>query len=399
MKKITNMKFFKITIINLITLLLAYNAQSQQPNCEEIAKISFDRLTPLFDNNDFAQVDNLLTTVTSVCGDSEITQRIRILRLIIDRKNAEATIDFYVNNMLDQKFTARLDEADKDNFNHIYESNKSAFNFVPLRHQIDLLSKRKAIALLGSSSYNLTPKEELITLLFADRVEDFYGKLDHVYKAIANQPQIDPAKPQQQDLPEPTNKVIHPNKSKVGIALSAGAYMPLGAVNPIFKNNAILGISVVSPLQNSLIWEGMLKVRINSNDRTFDYALDGEIYEINSPASYLIGGSVGYKVFDNDRYIIYPKIGLAYESSTTGLAETTYYEGQYDEDGNVSSSTKYNNLNTMNLAPGITFLRAMGRKTFVGLNVNYHYSPYQWDNNLQTEIYNHYSSVELFVRF
>ncbi|MHC8948218.1 hypothetical protein [Sphingobacterium hungaricum] len=395
------MKNFTIAILSFLLLLTAFTAQAQQENCESISEISLDRLTPLLDKNDFSQVDVLLTTIESVCGVSEVTQRIRILRLIIDKQPADVAIDDYINNQFDVKFTVRLDNADDKNFKTIYESDKAAFNFIPLGHPIDILTKQKATALLNSNSYNLNPKEELICLLFADMVEDFYNELDKRQAQV--QPQTMPDEMVTITRPARVKKTqsnpIQHAKDRGGIVLSAGAYMPLGATNPVFKNNAVLGVSLMSPLSNSFIFEGMIKVRINSNDRDFDYMLRDEIYTINSKATYLMGGSIGYKVYDDEKYIIYPKIGIAFESTNTGLAETIYDDNSYDEYGDPTSYTRYNNLNTVNFAPGVTFMRYIAGKTFMGLNVNYHYSPYHLNNNLQTEIFNSYSSVELFVRF
>lgn len=403
MNKINLMKNFTIAILSFLTLLTSSTVQAQQENCESISEISLDRLTPLLDKNDFSQVDVLLTTIESVCGVSEVTQRIRIIRLIIDKQPADAAIDDYLNNQLDVKFTVRLDNADDENFKTIYESNKAAFDFIPLGHPIDLLTKQKATALLNSSSYNLNPKEELICLLFADRIHDFYNELDKRQAQVPVQTQTGSDEilttTSSTKVKKTQNNPIQEAKERGGIVLSAGAYMPLGATNPVFKNNAVLGISVMSPLSHAFIFEGMLKIRVNSNDRDFDYMLRDEIYTINSKATYFMGGSVGYKVYDNEKYIIYPKIGIAFESTNTGLSETIYNDNSYDEYGDQTSYTRYNNLNTVNFAPGVTFMRYVAGKTFMGLNVNYHYSPYHMNNNLETEIFNSYASVEFFMRF
>lgn len=354
-------------------------------NCEQIMQIALDKLTPIIDKNDFTDLESVLSTIQSTCGEIEFTQRLRILRALIEKKTTGDLIADYLSKRYEEMLIMRWDYSVEEEYMSIYQDNKSDFNYIPLRHPIDSLIKLKANALLHSTSYNLTEQEEEIIYLFSDQIEEFYQTYEH-----PKQPATAIDKIKNNDY----------YKDKYGLHVYAGAEFPITGRDPVFKSSPAFGIMFASKLSSNLLYEIGAKVRINSNDKAFEYMLYDDIEIINSSASYSFGGSLGYKIFENKNFIILPKLGLYWESTSTGLSEVTDgYDDYYDDYGNTVSSIRFHNVNTMRSSLALSIMRHMIKKQYLGLEVAYHYIPYNWDDNLLTNIQPNYSSAQLFYRF
>lgn len=279
----------------------------------------------------------------------------------------------------------RWDYSLEEKYAEIYHNNKADFEFVPLKHPIDSLFKIKALALLNSPSYNLTEQEEKIALLFADHIDEFYD----LHGSVPPAPPI-----------EEKPKSVLPDKYRSGVNVYAGAEFPLTGSDPAFKTSPTIGILFSSRLSNPFLFEAGLKVRLNTrNDRTLEYALFDEVEVIRSAASVGIGGTIGYKIFDNDKFIIAPKAGLFWELATTGLSEISesYYDDGYDY--YETEHVRFFYINTMRTTLALSAMRHLSGKTYVGLETAYHFVPYNWDSNLLTSVQPNYGSLQLFFRF
>jgi len=355
------------------------------PHCEQVTHVALEKLLVIFQKNNFEQLESVLNTIQSSCGENEFTQRLRILRALIEKKATGDLVADYLAKNYQDILIMRWDYSIEEKHRQIYLENKADFDFVPLKHPIDSLTKIKALALLNSPSYSLTEQEENITLLFADLIEEF----------------------QQAHHPTPTKKQSDKSASgtgssaryRSGVNVYAGAEFPLTGTDPIFKTSPTLGVSFSSRLSRPVLFEIGAKVRINTNDKEFEYELNNEIEIVRSTASLSLGGAVGYKIFDNDKIIIAPKAGLFLEMATTGLSEVreTYYDDGYDY--YESEYLRYYHVNTMRATLGISAMRRLSDKTYIGLETAYHFIPYNWDGSLLTSIQPNYGSLQLFLRF
>ena len=381
--------------------LSAHTEDLELQDCEQLLQITSEKLTPLVNKNDFSQVEPLLATIESGCGKSEFTQRIRIFKSIFERSDSKALIQDYLDHNYDDVLIMRWDYSVEKDHKLIYNGNKPHFNHIPLNHPIDILIKRKAEAILKSASYSLNAEEEKIMLLFADRIQEYdqavavqHPEGRPINAAVA----VAPAAVEEEQLVEQTD---YQEKSRSGISIYAGVTGPLGGVNPTFGVNPSFGVMYSSRLSSSFIYELGMRVRINSKDRDFDYNLYDDVERVNSKASFSFGGTVGYKVFDNKKFIIAPKFGLAYETTTTGLSEITeteYYD-EYYGDYASSSNVRYHNVNTMRMSFGLAAMRKVSRNQYIGIEASYIYAPYNWDKSLITSVHSNYGSLELFYRF
>jgi len=347
-------------------------------DCEQMVEISLKKLVSQVRKNDYSELENALATIQSGCGESEFTQRMRIFRALLEKRPTAELIADYLEKERHETLIMRWDYSADEQYESIYRDNKQDFDYVPLRHPIDALLKAKAEALLHSEAFALSEGEEAIALLFADRTEEFL----EIHEGSSR-----PGKPARRRTAQ---------KYPSGFSVYAGAEFPVTGIDPLFKTNPALGFMYSSPLEPNVLFELGLKVRINSNDRDFEYHMDGLTEVVNSGASYGIGGSLGRKLFDNDAFIICPKLGLFFETTSTGLSHFSYYhDGSYED----AASVVYNNVNTMRTSLGLAFMWHVAGKQYAGFEAAYHYIPYNWDSSLLTRIQPNYASAQVFFRF
>lgn len=172
MNRLVTLLFF-INILATSSFNLA-NAEQPMQDCEQIAQISLEKLVEIVDKNKFSDLESVLGTIQSSCGESEFTQRLRILRAIIEKSPTDALITDYIDKKYDEILVMRWDYSVEAKHQEIYNENKAAFNYVPLNHAIDSLIKLKSVALLNSNAYSLTENETRITLLFSDNIDEYY---------------------------------------------------------------------------------------------------------------------------------------------------------------------------------------------------------------------------------
>ncbi|WP_286859538.1 MULTISPECIES: hypothetical protein [Sphingobacterium] len=376
---------FIFAVFAFIYFLAPQKTQAQE-TCEKHTAEILPLITGALNNNEFDKITPLLNTLQASCGVTEFGQRLRILLLIIDKKDCGTEIERYIGNQLDKTFVQRLDAADRGDFAQQYEQNKSIYNFFPLRHPLDNLIKIRARALLSSTNYSLNDRERDILHLFAD----------------TDSPEDEPA-PQNTEQPKSRPQVYgNRSRSKLGYVPLVGVMSPLGGTNKIFGTNFMFGFMLMSSLERKFIFEGGFNVRINSNDKNIAYNYEGSDVTINSSATGFIGGSVGYKIFDNEKCILIPKGIIGIDITDTGITESVYSDGYYDPDGYYYDGG-YNDrmvtINNVHLGLGFSSLFQMKNKKYVGIEVAYHYAPYDASSKVLTPIQSNYGTAAFFFRF
>ena len=375
------MKHCKLLPIYIILLTVFFQARAQN-NCEVYTTTVLQRLPQLLLKNDFAQLKNLTTTWQNVCGETELAQRLQIIEKLIQKEQTAQLISHYIAQGYDDKLVNRHDHAAQKNYARLYGRNKATFDFIPLRHSVDSLIQVKATALLHSPTYTLNREEEAICLLFADEVDLYYNTMN---KKPKSRPFVD-AFHERED-----------GKHKTAGILYSGVFMPIGG-NDYLRTSPTFGITIMSPLSGSFVFELGVKLRINTNNATFDFVDEGQIKEIHSNSSYFLGANLGYKVFDKGSWIVLPKIGTGLGFINTNLSRTSVYDVITTEEEDISG-IRYNNVNTLHNVAGIAIMRHIKRKMYLGLECNYHLVPYNWDESLLTRINSKFCSIELFFRF
>jgi hypothetical protein len=360
-------------------------------------KNSLESLTKVLHANQYDKLTPILGQIEQSCGPTELGQRITILSLIIAKQSSDNAINRYIDNSFDEQLVNRFRDAEREDYAYQYESHKQQYHYFPLRHPIDLLIKKRSNALLQSQSYQLSDAEIDILNLFSN--EELLKNQEIATKETVEPNQESKIKAEQEETVALTS---YYNKSKMGFLPYIGVYGPLGGTNTTFGTNLSLGFTLMSSLEKSFIFEGGFKVRINSNDKNFDYNYYDQTESVNSNFGLFFGGTVGYKIYDNTKFIVIPKLNLGIDMVDTGITEDIYSDGYYDGYGDYISggnSTKLHTINTMHLGFSIAGMRQLKGKNYIGIEAGYHYTPYQWDHDLMSSIYSTYGSIELFFRF
>ena len=164
----------------------------------------------------------------------------------------------------------------------------------------------------------------------------------------------------------------------------------------------MFGFKLMSSLERKFIFEGGINIRINSNDKNIDYNYEGSNVTVNSSTTGFIGGAVGYKIFDSEKCILIPKGIIGIDITDTGITESVYSDGYYDPDGYYYEGG-YNDrmvtINNVHLGLGFASLFQMKNKKYVGIEVGYHYAPYDASSRVLTPIQANYGTAALFFRF
>lgn len=376
------MRIIKLLLFCTLLLTTQHRLYAQQVHCETQTSKALLLLPDLLEKNDFTGIDALMDTLHAHCGETELALRLGIIGALIAQEPTASLIQQYQNLQFDHQLVHRYDYASQSNFAKHYQNRKAQFDFVPLRHAVDSLIQIKASALLQSNSYTLNHQEEAICLLFSDQIDLYYQMLNR----------NPPARPFVDKIRERED-----GKYKTAGVLYAGAFFPLGS-NEYLQTSPTFGFTIMSPLYRPFVFELGVKLRINSKNAPFDFRDDGHIKEIHARSSYFLGANLGYKALDRGPWIILPKVGLGLGFINTKLSTTTIYDAMWDYEDS-GSGIQYNNANTLHSVAGIALMRHIKKKMYVGLELNYHLVPYNWDKDLITKMNDQFSSVELFLRF
>ncbi|MCL7989020.1 hypothetical protein M8998_13800 [Sphingobacterium sp. lm-10] len=371
---------YSVLCISFLALAVPATAQqipTQASNCEQVTEAALPKIISLLNNNDFTAMEQVLQTIESNCGPNEVTQRIRIIGQLILKQPTNALIRDYLQQGKDNELMIRWDDASEDDYQNIYRKNKATYHYVPLRHSVDSLTQVKATAIIGSDLYNLNETEEAISYLFSDHISTYLIRMQK------EKPVTRMEKMQEVEL----------YKGGWGFAMSAGLYRPLNATNPVYNDLPIYGFSFISPLANDWVFDGFFKYRPARNSRIFEYQSEPNSTlpdELEPLTTYMFGGSAGYKFFDAGKFLMLGKAGLAYEMSYNRSLYLSYGDG---------APVYITRPQTFNLSTGVSAMQHVGRTSFIGAQIQYHYSPYSIDSRLITPIASDYVSFELFFKF
>lgn len=347
------------------------NRQREIQNCEVISLNSVDIIAKKLITNNYKAVGEILDEWTKSCGYSEVSKRIAIIKAIATQEKTENLISDYIYYKFEYKYKNRINVSKKENFGYIYMYDKYYFDYVPLRHPIDSLLRAKSSSLLlsGSLSYD----EKLICTLFSENIDEYEMQLDNNNDtSIIKQ--------------ERENVCQNFRKYNFGINVFLGSYNPMGKSN-VFGNNFMFGFGVSTPLDGKLLIELAARMRINANDKNFNYHAFDEINSVNSKTSIYAGAFIGYKLFDNEKYLVYSKIGAGLETVDTGLKQ------KYEHKDDVLYDVE-----TIHLSASVSIMKPIFKVNYIGFELGYHYVPYHLVENLKTEFNTSSISAELFFR-
>lgn len=369
----------KTILLTLLMVFFHFFTVYAQNSCERMTSSLLPNFKDNLIKNDYNRIQNLLNTWQAACGEQEIILRTKIIYAIIQHNNSAEFVERYVNLLYDRRLMQRFDDAATHDYQVRYASNPAAYDFVPLRHPIDSLLKIKAHALLHSTSYNhISDQERNMLYLFADRFENYTSTSEKIPLATSTPKHGTPI-----------------DRSSHTFGVHVGAFSPLGK-NNIFRTSPTLGISFMRGLDYTFIYEIAYKLTIQSSPENIEVDLNDEVRIISPTTTHFLGVGGGFKVFDDGKFTVLPKLKLGLGIIYTGLTETESY---FDDNGFENTREAMRNINTLQTSVGCSLVRHLRKKMFIGVEGNYHYVPYGWDSKLLSPIPSHYGSVELFSVF
>ena len=269
---------------------------------------------------------------------------------------------------------SRIRNRKRENIAKIYSKNKVYFVYLPLNHALDslLINKCKELQNLKTLSVD----EKIICTLFAGKIENYNS---YIKREGKRKSQI------KRSL---RKKYREYNNNEMGYNIYTGVFQSLQSLG-FYTYSPMIGATLTTPLRNKLIVELGFKFRFNENDRSFKYQVEKDTCITNSPNSIFIGFLVGYKLYERKNIILLPKVGIGFEALDTGIS--------IKKDDSEGEDRKY--IKTVNLSLGFSIMTPIFRRSYIGLGVNLHYCPYNFDNKLLTSIDTNLFSTELFFRF
>lgn len=347
---------------------------NELPDCERMTILTINQLSEDFEDNKLDSLEIIGNDWIKLCGISEFTQRLIVLKNIIDKEPVITSVQTYFENHFQYVLRNRIADSKRINYGYLYSDNKAYYGYVPLRHKIDSLLMEEATNLLRTDS--LIPDEKLICILFSGDIEGFDTEIK---KSEYNDSYI------KQFL---NDKYRTYSNHWMGFAVYTGFFKPISSKD-VFSYSPVIGFTLSSPLRNKLVVELGFKIRININDDHFNYYAMGDTNYVNSETTLFLGALVGYKIYESKKLILMPKFGIGLESVSTGLSEAK----------KNSEDKTYHNSETIHLSLGLSAMTPVFRKSYIGIGINYHYCPYQTDKKLLTKFDNNLISTELFYRF
>ena len=347
-------------------------------DCRAIVPEIMSKVSEKFNSNKTADADSLIDLLIVYCGRTESVQRALVFNAILNRKTSSQEIQTYFKNDFQEVFEHRRIDSESPRFESLYKENIEYYGYLPLRHPVDLAITNKAKELLLQG--NLSNDEKLMCILFSEGNKAFNKEI---------------AKPGY-DNTELKNVRREKRRAEArnypSVIVSAGMYGTLGSKNRVFGYNPIVRGFISTALKHKVIVDAGFGIKFNANDRDFLFLANNRINTVNSKTTIFLDIYTGYKLYDSKKVIFIPKLGIGYESMGTGQWE--WITNEYDEE-----VQKYHNLETINLSAGFSAMTPVFTKNYIGLSLNYHYSPYHLNKKLHTKINNNALNCEVFFRF
>lgn len=376
---IFNCLMIRVACTALLCMILNYaeaqvvNTSDDVVDCEALTLTAVNQLANGFSQNRFHLFDEFTKDWIKHCGVSECTQRLIILNNIIERKPSQASIQVYFENNFHDVFWDRVHYAKRIDFGYVYSSGKLYFGYVPLRHPVDSVVAAASNHLMKTQT--LEPDEKLLCLLFSGDIDGYEKEIE---KSEYDNGFIKPYL---------LNKLRANYDRGMGFTLYSGAYRPLSN-NGVFANSPMVGFTFSSRVTSKFMAEIGVKVRMNINDKSFEYIVNGDTNTVNSKASVFFGGVLGYTIYERPKFMVMPKIGAGLEMVHTGITTQDKNEDEENHD-----------IETLHVSFGCALMFPVAKKSYFGFGINYHYCPYDFDDNLITKFSNNLVSTEVFYRF
>lgn len=338
-------------------------------NCEIIASNSQELITK-YSVNDNDSIKNILKIWESKCGTVEPVLRMKILLSIKNKRFYDSLSIEYINKYYIEKFNDRIDEKIKMIANDIFEQNKAYFDYVPLKGRFDSLTRSTAIDLLPEQENGTT--QYFFCLLFSNYNTRFENELystkyypNFITKQIKEREKTDP------------------NYVKANISVNSGIWQPVGSLSNLFNTGGFIGIQGGFYISKQLHLDFFASIRGFGFQDKFGINRNDSIYNVLAKYGQNFGISICWVNSYRENIFFDSFTGIGMENLHTDKRKISSKEDDYET------------LETIDVHVGINIRYRFFKETTLGLNIKYHYVPYEHSKLLKRSIGNQYLTIGL----
>jgi hypothetical protein len=357
--------------------LLLKQLSKSVTNCERLT-LNAQRIITEFSINQTDSIYKVLQIWESQCGKTEPVERLKILSDIQQDKFVDTAYKTYILQLV-TKYKNRITSSKQDNYRQIFEFDKAYFDYLPLRSNFDSFTKEIAQDLLSKQRKGTS--EYLFCILFTDNFEEFNNLLNsheyensYFYKSVYSE--ID-------------KNYYNSWTTRMNFKLSSGIWLPVKKLSETFKISPQIGAFFGYQLYNNFYLDLGIFIRPLINDENFDLNTNNTANSVNGTVCLTFGVWLynGFKLNKNLFMDIIGGIGLG--RIDTDLKRPEQYSDDVD---------KYYGVSTYDASVGINLRKRIFEKSSIGLNLSYHYAPYNNDNLLKTQLGNQFLTMSIIFR-
>lgn len=381
------MKFTPILISLFLWSTFLVNAQSENKikkkstasisSCDSTASIYQNKLT-YFDINKTDSIQHILNKWEQGCGKVEPILRLEVLMAIHNSTFVDSNHQMYIDNYVN-KYIDRITAANEPKYHLIYESQKDYYDFIPLRGEFDNWTKQIAIDLLPKQINHSS--EYLLCLLLSDNIKSFNDAINT--DSLSNS-----------KIKNNFKIIDEDNASIINLNLISGVWIPLGMMSNTFYPSPQIGIKINLPIFKTFSFGIGINLQFLNNVKALDVKSNDNVLQAKGStglnfSAYL---SKEYKLGSSLLIDGIGGVGIGRIHTTLAIPPDPTLINQKIED-------QYYSIQTIDCSFGVNIKKKIFKKSTIGLNLNYNYTPFYLDSTLATSIGSNSTSIGLLYTF
>lgn len=309
------------------------------------------------------------------CGTSEPTRRVELLLAISDGSFTDSAF-FDYGDQYGRAYYWRFYDSQRDSYETIYQNRKASYDFVPLRSAFDAWTAKVAEQLLVKVPEKSA--QYLYCLLLCNRFAEYE-------RCVVSQEYSETLL--NKDLEKRLTELW---QNDFSFSVSAGMWLPLMKLSHTFSNSPELGFRMGLPIGKGFRLETLIAVRFLLNDKDFEFYAYDSINVTNATAGVLFGLNLKKEYYVSNELAFNINSGIGVNMIDTDI-ERPQEEWGYDQNGKATN--RYYGVETFDLTIGLGFRKRIFNTNSIGMELNYHYSPYQIDEDLVNNFGDQYVSL------
>lgn len=320
-------------------------------------------------------IQEYISTWAQRCNKIEPLLRLKIIYQIQNDIETDSLILEYYNKF-ESKMIDRIYDSRSDHYQEIFQNDSAYYDYVPLKGSFDSTLINAANKLLIKN--NITEDEKLICLLFSNQINEYKNSI----KSNKFKNSLIAKKVKELNKNYKDNDDIH-------FLILTGAWVPLNETKTKLGINPQIGVMMEVPYKKFHFDLGVI-FRINMMSEDFRIKTQMDTLYTDSDIGAFLGGAVGYEIYSKKKWKLIPKLCIGADILNTDVLK----EQSIEED-----TEEYYTITTFNLGFGINLYYLVYKNHAIGIDINYHYTPYLIDRDLFSNLTSDFLTLNLIYRF